>query len=191
MARHGNQIVDEALVLACQAGDDAGFGPLVRRWHPRLLETLIRATGRAEVGQDLAQDVWLTVVKDLGRLDDPAAFPGWLMRIAQRRAADWVRRQARQRKLMAGAQHAAVASSFSLDASVSSGLVAEERSTLVRAALGLLSPGHRDVVVRHYLEGQTAQDIAAALGLPVGTIKSRLHYARRRMSESLFLERNV
>ena len=88
---------DERLVLALRAGDQDAFGRLFDRWYDRVHELARRITRDDGLAADVAQDAFLAAWQRLDRLEDPAAFGGWLLRIARNRALDVVRAPAHTR----------------------------------------------------------------------------------------------
>lgn len=91
--RTPSSVLDEYLVIQCQLGDSAAFRCLVERWHPRILRHAYRFTQDEEAARDVAQETWLSVVRGLKGLRDPARFPGWVLKIAANKARDCVRRE--------------------------------------------------------------------------------------------------
>ncbi len=182
--RTADAVFEEALVMACQANDPAAFAQLVKRWTPRLIRYLTGMTGHYEVAHDLAQDVWLAVMRGIHHLDNPACFSGWVYRIASRRAADWVQQQQRHRKTLD------LQRQNTLPQSCNTSWTSQD-SEEVHHALSQLSTAHREAVVLHYLQAMPVAEIAEAVDLPEGTIKSRLHHARKHLKKLLSDERNT
>jgi RNA polymerase sigma-70 factor (ECF subfamily) len=173
MMRTREQVVDDMLVLAAQAGETAAFERLALRWHPRLLRHALRLTGDAEGSQEAVQEAWVSIARGLWRLRDPARFAPWALRITGRRCADWIdgRRTSRGR------------SSTLADADAIPEPVSDRADdiTRVRDALRRLDPERRALMAMFYVEGMTVYEIAAALGIPCGTVKSRLYHAREKL----------
>ena len=171
--RTRERIVDEWLVLAVQARRADAFERLAARWHPRLLRHAWRLTGDAEGAREAVQDAWLAVALGIGRLRDPAAFGAWALRITTRRCTDWIAHRRRQRRRLAdlGAAEAVAAAADPPDDDVAR----------VREAIRRLGPDERALLAMYYTEGFGVAEIAAALGIPVGTVKSRLYHARERL----------
>jgi len=168
-------MLDAVLVLRCQEGDARAFGELVDRWQPRLLRHAVRLVGEREAA-DVAQDTWMAAVGQLPRLDDPDAFGPWLFRILTRKSADWIRRRQRQRRLWDRLLQRQTAGP---PANVSG--PCESLSD----ALACLPREQAEAVALYYLEEFSVPEVAGILGVPPGTVKSRLHYARLRLRELL------
>jgi len=178
---------DEWLVLRSQDGHAEAFELLVARWQPRLLRyarrLLASERGAADAGHEAVQEAWLAIVRGLGRLQDPARFRTWAYRIVSRRCIDRFRRRHRDRQLTE-----AVAREAARDAS--EGSPAEAPDHGLRAALRRLDPMHRCVLELRYLDGLNVREVAEALDIPVGTAKSRLFHARKRLKRTMETERN-
>jgi len=182
MKRTADQIADELLVLGSQAGDTNAWQRLVQRWHPRLLAQAQRLAGTPEGAADITQESWLAIVRSLRRLDDPARFRYWAHRIVANKSADWVRRQQRHRKLI----HTAAQRTRSLDdSSPADEALRKERVDLVRQAIRRLPTDQRKLLALFYIEGKSIKQIASRLGIPQGTVKSRLHAIRQELKAYL------
>jgi len=171
MKRPTEQLVDELLVMRCQDGDAASMDLLVARWHERLLHHAMRLTGRRDAAWEAVQEGWLGIIRGLKRLDDPARFRPWAYRIVTNKCADWIRRRKRQRRF--GRMNESVE-----PAAPASGDADKTAADEVRAAMECLSDGQRIVLRLHYTDGLGVAEISQALGIPVGTVKSRLHHGR-------------
>jgi RNA polymerase sigma-70 factor (ECF subfamily) len=175
--RTRGDVVDDLLVLASQAGDASAFERLVARWHPRILRHARRLTGDADAASDVAQDTWIAVVRGLPRLRDPARFGAWALRIAGWRAADWIGRRVQTRTRMAEAARAPGAAGANA--------LADDRVTRLRTAVRSLAPSDRLLVTLYYVDGYSVAETAVILGVPAGTVKSRLSHARERLRAEL------
>lgn len=172
------RILDELLVLRAREGGREAFQMLVTRWQERLWRHAWRLLGREDVAWDVLQDAWLHIVRSLDQLADPAHFRRWAYTIVTRRAADWLRRNGRDE------DHARWPEDEGPGAPPPDGAreVAVER---LRRALRRLDPERRAILALCYLEGFDGREIAAILDLPHGTVRSRLHGARRELREIL------
>jgi RNA polymerase sigma-70 factor (ECF subfamily) len=157
------------LVAAAQRRDPDAFARLV---HPGLarLDAAARLVLRdAELARDAVQEALIRAWRDLPGLRDPEKFDAWLHRLTVHACLDLARRRRRrpmevELNTLAGPAHPDPASALA------------DRE-LVDAALAALDPGHRAVVALHYLLGMPMPQVAASLGIPLGTAKSRLHHA--------------
>ena len=181
MSRTPEDIQDELLVLRCQDGDREALEKLIARWQPRLGRLAWRLTARREAAQDIVQDAWLAIVRGLKRLDDPARFRSWAYRIVSNKCADWTRRRVVQRSV-ANDLRAATASAEADPSSETDSAGEDER---IRDALRELPDQQRAILSLHYLDGMGLAEIAEAIDVPVGTVKSRLYHARNRLKETL------
>ncbi|MBP7867004.1 MAG: sigma-70 family RNA polymerase sigma factor [Acidobacteria bacterium] len=168
-----SRVVDELLVLEAQAGRVEAFERLAALWHPRLLGYAFHLTGDREGAREAVQDAWMSVVRGLSRLRDPAGFPGWALSIARRRCADWVRRRQRSRRGAEGLNDAARLASPTTSS--------EEQTERLREAIRGLDPESRFLVEMYYRESLSVGEIARVLGIPAGTVKSRLYHVRERL----------
>jgi RNA polymerase sigma-70 factor (ECF subfamily) len=182
MADLEKRLYEQILVLRCQTGDETAFAQLVERYGPRLRYYLQKAFGRRDGAEDAWQDVWFTVFRKLRHLTDPGAFTTWLYRIARRRADDVLRKRRPAFRSMAEAEQMADPSAEEPDFS-------PEDGQRIHAALDELPLEHREVLVLRFLEDMTYEDIAAVTGCQLGTVKSRLYYAKRALRG--LLERSV
>jgi RNA polymerase sigma-70 factor (ECF subfamily) len=174
--------LDEYLVALSQAGSVEALDGLARRWTPRLLRYVTRVLGgsggSADAARDIVQETWVGAIRGLRRLRDPAQFPTWIYRIATRKCADAIRANMRRRRL-----DAQVAADGDMDRPITS-LTSEQQIDLATALRGL-PPIHRAAVHLFYGEDLSVEEIASVLGIPAGTVKSRLHHAREALKRQL------
>lgn len=168
---------DAVLVLRCRQGDARAFSSLIDRWHPRLLRHAARLSGDTHAAADIAQETWIAAIERLPKLDDPDAFGPWLFRILTRKSADWIRRRQSQRRLWDRL--------LKWKTTCSPPSPASGKCESVTDALSCLPREQAEVIGLHYLEEFSVLEIAEIVGVPPGTVKSRLHYARLRLRELL------
>jgi RNA polymerase sigma factor (sigma-70 family) len=169
------RIIDEYLVAAVRTGEKRAFGLLVERWHPRLIAHASRLTGRSEWARDAVQEAWIEIARGLGRLRDDRAFPAWAYRITSRRCAAVIRAVQRDRAL---AEAVADEPPAEEDAPPTEGADASER---LRTAIRSLPPEQRAAVALFHFEELSVAEVAVALDVPTGTVKTRLMHARRKL----------
>lgn len=179
-ARRKARIFDEYLAASARSGDRVAFARLAERWQPKLLAHAFRLLGEGEVARDIVQDAWADIVRGLSRLDDTRAFPAWAYRIVTRRAADQIRKRQRERKLSAAyASEVKAASQVEPVAEISAD------NAPLRAALATLPSEQRAAIALFYKEDFSVAEIAAALNVPAGTVKTRLMHARRKLRAAM------
>jgi RNA polymerase sigma-70 factor (ECF subfamily) len=172
------RLSDELLVLRSQEGDAGAFEALVGRWQERLWRHAWRLAGNESVAWDMLQETWIGISRGLGRLADPAAFPAWAYRIISHKCHDWDRRESRRRKAARGyLEH--------LQQQEPQAAVAENEFATLKDALESLCGPDRALLSLRYEERFHTAEIALILGVPEGTVKSRLFYARKRLRKFL------
>jgi len=159
----------QVLVVRCQLGDRDAFAEMVELCQPRLRAFLHKMLPEPHHVDDVAQDVWMDVYKDLPVLIHPGAFLPWLYRIAHNRCARTMRRV---RPPVMSLEDVDVADDIEVDLKF-----AAEDAEAVHAAMAQLSEPHREVLLLRFLEDMSYQEIANVLGCPVGTVRSRIHNA--------------
>jgi RNA polymerase sigma-70 factor, ECF subfamily len=174
------RITDEWLVLRCQEGDVAAFEQLVDRWQQRLWRHAWRLTGDENAAWDVLQEVWMGISRGLRRLVEPAAFPGWAYQIVSHKCRDWLRRHRRQRQIEE-LYREEVKESYDLAPD-------QQPYASLKEALAQLSGPDRAIIALRYEDGFGPAEIGDILGVPEGTVKSRLYYARKRLRN--YLEEN-
>lgn len=175
------RLLEHLTVLRCQAGDANAFARLYRKYQGGVRAYLSRFVG-PDSAEDALQEVWVTVYRRIAQLTDPGRFRVWLFRIARSRAFDALRREKRRQAL----RHAVAweASEEVERPDVGTALWgASDRA--VEAAMAHLSPEHREVLQLRFFEDLEYAEIAAVVGCPVGTIRSRLHHAKAVIREVL------
>ncbi len=167
------RLLDEYLVVAAQCGDRRAFSDLVRRWQPRLVAHAWRLLGDGEAARDCVQAAWLEIARGLTGLQDERAFPAWAYRIVSRRCARDIAssRQRRDLSRAAAAEPDPVPEHLDIEA--------RDDARRLHAAITTLPPAQRAAVALFHFEGLGIAEIAVALDVPAGTIKTRLMHARR------------
>jgi len=171
---------EEALVRRAQAGDRDAFRSLYQAYQDRVFATAYRIAGDRETAADLAQEVFVKVFEELPGFRFGSRFSTWLYRVAANHAINKASETARHARL--NERVAREKPSVAPAAPAAHDRFADER---VQAALGGLSVKLRVVTVLRYLEGLSYEEIAEALDLSVGTVKSRLFLAHATLKEAL------
>jgi RNA polymerase sigma-70 factor (ECF subfamily) len=177
------ELSDAEIIVRAQAGDDAAFELLIERHGRQLHGLAYYLCGDAHDADDIVQETFLGAYQALKGFESRASVKTWLSRILIRQAA----RHHRSKRVRKAAHplHLSDASKALLEgSSAESGKSAEIRMD-VMDVLMTLRPEYREVVVLRELDGLSYQEIEAVLGIPAGTVESRLFRARQEMKEKL------
>ena len=171
----------EVLVDSVRNGDASAFGELVRRFEGVVYATALRRLGHPLEAEELAQEVFIRALRKIDQLKHSAALGSWLRTITNRLA---INRLVRRAPTIAAAPEVLEATCIDW-ASPLDNVLAGERKELVRAGLARLRAMDRDTLVAFYIKGQSLIDMSRDFESPVGTIKRRLHVARKRLAKEL------
>jgi RNA polymerase sigma-70 factor (ECF subfamily) len=177
MEKNPTQIFEELLVLKCQSGDEQSLSLLIKRWHPKLLRQANRHLYDMEASKDVVQESWQAIIKGLSALNDSSKFGVWALSITSRKAIDWIRKKQTARKRKEDELAFQIAQAAEPN---------HEKEVLLNKmgkALKELPHDQRLVLSMCYLESHTLMDIGKILDLPLGTVKSRLYYAREHLKK--------
>ncbi len=187
---------DSEIVRRAQAGDHDAFRILVERYQGRAYGLALRILRNEEQAKDAVQDAFLKVYRSLDRFEGRAGFYTWLYRIVMNQCLDHKRRDKSDREVEWNDESAAglldasesAASPAGRDADREAPDVAIERSEIRQAvarAINALPEDARRTIQLREIDGLSYKEIAEAMGIPKGTVMSRLHYARQRLRELL------
>ena len=185
---------DVGLVERLQAGDEAAFGELVRRYQPQLLRVAEATVGSQALAQEITQDTWLAVVRGVDRFEGRSSFKTWLFHILLNRARTTARREQR-----AGRPDDTVDERFDASGAwadppepwadrVDDRMVAAELAAKVKTLLPLVPDGQRQVVVLRDVEGVPADEVCRLLDITDGHQRVLLHRGRARLRALLAQE---
>lgn len=166
------------LIVRAQQGDRAAFGELVRLHHNGVINVVYRMCGDANLAEDAAQEAFIRAWQHLPKYKPRSPFRNWVYRIATNVALDVLRRE---RETVDVDDVPLATQEDGPDVA----LEKSERGERVRQAVLALPPASRAVLVLREYEGLSYQEIAETLGIPIGTVMSRLNYARSQLRKSL------
>lgn len=167
---------EDGLIARCLAGDSGAFEPLVERYHRPLFGVAARMLGNRDEAQDVTQTAFLKAYQALGTWDRERRFFSWIYRILVNECLNTLRSRRPTQS---------IEETMASPGTGSDPVEVLETKQRVRKALLLLPETQRDVILlRHFAEMRYEQ-IAAALGVPEKTVKSRLFSARQRLCELL------
>jgi RNA polymerase sigma factor (sigma-70 family) len=181
---------DSELVLLAQKGDLRAFDELVERYHGKIYGLTYNMTSNREDAEDLTQEVFVKAFEALPRFQGKSSFYTWIYRIAVNKTINYRKKRNRKRALsldqfdqeikMDGNYH-----DLTTKGSPLRNISLSELQIKLNKALQNLSEKHRTVVVMHDMQGIPHEEIAKVVGASVGTVRSRLFYARRQMQSEL------
>ena len=169
MDRPVEQLVDEILVMDCQRGSVKALEILVCRWQKRLWRYAYRLVGDTEAAWDITQESWLGIIKGLRKLHDPANFRSWAYRITTNKSIDWLKKSKSIKQV-------------GID-EIKDQQYKEKKDTGLKELLEKLDVRKKAVLSLYYFEQLSVPEISVALKIPNGTVKSRLHNARKELKE--------
>lgn len=178
-----SRLAEHKLIEQAKGGDAAAMAELIRLHHDSLYAFMLRMSGRPDVAEDVVQEAFVRVIKNLDRFDPRFRFSTWLFTIAKRLYVNWSQkfRPVSETDLVQGWE--------------ATGGRPEDGATLVEtrnsihemivSALASLGDVQREIVLLFHQQEWSIAEISRYLNMPEGTIKSHLHRARRRMREAL------
>lgn len=174
---------DEALALGVQRGKQADLAELVQRHHSPLIGYLYRMTGGDRtLAEDLAQETFLRVIRGIQQYQHPRPFKPWLYMLATNLARDHYKRAETRRATPMSDE---ISRQLEADDRPEDVLLADDETRQVIEALATLPDHQREAVVLRYYQGLSHVEIAEALNIPTGTVKSRLSNGLSRLRELL------
>lgn len=178
MTQQLRHVQENLWVLSAQKGDQAAFRNLVDAYDRRLVYFIRRFERDVDKALDIVQEVWLTVARKIAKLESPDVFRAWLYRIAHAKVVTSIRLEMRAK---------AVSQTLRLNAfkPESNQQKTVEVAQLVHLALDRISVEHREVLTLRFLESMNLEEIAEVLACPIGTVKSRMHYAKQTFRQAV------
>ena len=173
-----SEATDAYLVGSIANGDAEAVRPLIERYKKPLAAVLNRALGPSPDVDDVFQETWIRVVRSAHGYDPSYRFSGWLFSIAWNLVKDrWSKRVA--------VADVDLATMPSRERSAEENAVASDRAERVRELVARLPERMSQVILLRYFEELSEQEVAERLGIPVGTVKSRIHNGLRKLAESI------
>jgi RNA polymerase sigma-70 factor (ECF subfamily) len=177
---------DDVLVRAAQGGSLEAFEELVARHRDKVYARAYMMVHNEDLALDLAQDAWIKAWQRLASFAGESSFATWLTRITINVVLDHLRRTKRFRvqELPEDDEDGAAFERLlpAVEPKRAEGLERAELRRQIEAAMAQLTPEHRTVLVLHEFEGMQYKEIARTVGISIGTVMSRLFYARRRLA---------
>ena len=184
-----NSFSDEQdLIRESSQGDREAFRVLVERYQNKMIRLITQVIRSREDAEDIVQESFVKAYSSLGSFRGQSSFYTWLYRISFNLAIDWKRRAARRggdKHELADIEQGKVAPAFVKENSPTDQVYQKEQSKLIASALQELTEDHRAVIVLREIDGLSYEEIAKVTNASLGTVMSRLHYARKKLQSSL------
>lgn len=178
MCGNTQPLYEQTLVIRSQIGDEQAFQELLRLYGPHLLRfTRKMMQTSSDLVEDITQEIWLAIYRGLPTLQDVAKFRPWAFRIAR----DRIYREYRRRKIVLQPLDETLTKDAATDDKVDAGVDTEH----LRRCLDAISPEQREVLMLRFFEEMSYEEIASVTACAVGTVRSRIHYAKRALKDAL------
>ena len=168
-------------VSQARAGEAAAWDTLFRRYQLPLYAYVIELVHDEQTSLDIVQETFISAARHIGRLRNDERFGSWLFGIAHQKCVQRWRKRHREKETLE--EIAAAPPEFEDDPAAL--LIRQEQEAAFMELLNQLAPPQRSVFLLHFLEAFSIEDIAGITGAPLGTVKSRLHYAKRALRKLL------
>lgn len=186
---------DTELVTSTLRGSQEAFRELVGRYERPVYSLVVRMVQDSGLAEDLAQEVFFKAYRRLDTYDPVRKFSSWLFKIAHNTTIDHLRRHSPETVPLEGDrkddEDRGGLATVLADTSSEDPSAAAERRDMARSlerAIARLRPEYRELVVLFYVEGASYQDLCEATGLPLGTVKTNLHRARKELAQAMSAE---
>ncbi len=170
------KLIEQVLILRCQIGDKDAFAELIERYQAPLRYFISRLSANPETAEDIFQDTWMTVIRRIHTLKKIDAFSTWLYRIARNKVYQQLRRK---KKLSELNENIAVPNDTEND------VFSTEDAAKIHRCLKELLPEYREVLMLRFLEQMSYEQISQVINCKLGTVKSRIHYAKLALKKEL------
>ena len=168
------------LITCARLGDRAALAQLVPRYQRKFLGHAYRLLRDAELARDAVQEGWIDILRGLHKLQDEGAFSAWAFRIITRKCARHIAKLHKNREVLKNMREEA-----KTEPTASNDIDQALGHWTLRKALAKLPKEHRAAIGLFYLEEMSVAEVAVALEIPVGTVKTRLLHARKKLREAL------
>lgn len=171
-----DKLIEQVLILRCQIGDKDALAGLIERYQAPLRYFISRLSANPETAEDIFQDTWLTVIRRIHALKKNDAFSTWLYRIARNKVYQQFRRK---RKLSELNGNIAVPNDTEND------VFSTEDAAKIHRCLKELLPEYKEVLMLRFLEQMSYEQISQIINCRLGTVKSRIHYAKLALKKEM------
>lgn len=180
----------QPLIARAKAGDENAFGDVVKAHYPKVYGVIYRMVQNAEDAKELTQIAWVKAWQRLASFEGNSKFSTWMYRLAVNTAMDFLRSRARRGETVyldeiTDADEASRESLHSAQAAPEDEMHRDEIRKAFHEALGALTPEHRQALMLREVDGLSYKEIADVMKCRMGTVMSRIFYARKQIQEKL------
>jgi len=175
----------DSLIERCLKGDQRAWDDIVRLYWRKVFNVAYKFVGRQDEAEDLTQDIFLKLFKSLKTFDRRANFSTWLISVSRNLCIDHYRSMRREHDVVTHDVDVVTLARPSVIDSPQAALEQRDRVALLRAALDKLAPSLRTAVMLRDIQELSYQEIAEKLGVPEGTVKSRINRGRTELSRQI------
>lgn len=172
----GDRLIEQVIILRCQTGDKDALAELIERYQAPLRYFIIHLSSNTEMTEDIFQDTWLTVIRRIYSLKKTEAFSTWLYRIARNKVYQQLRRKQKSSELN---ENVAVPNDTEDD------VFSPEDAAKIHRCLKRVRAEHREVLMLRFLEQMSYNEIAKVINCGLGTVKSRIYYAKLALKKEM------
>ncbi len=182
--------LDWAVVQRVQAGNVGAFDQLVQRYREKIFSVIYNMTSNREDTSDLTQETFIKAFQAIGRFKGKSSFFTWIYRIAINTSMTFLKKRGRRRfisyeNIDQEVSNTEIFERLTASSRTEKGALVGELQEKLNESLQKLSPKHRTVVVLHEIEGLEHSEIAEITKTSIGTVRSRLHYAKLQLQSYL------
>lgn len=171
-----DKLIDQVLLLRCQIGDRDALAELIERYQMPLRYFISRLLDDAQIAEDIFQETWLTVIRQIHTLRDADAFRAWLYRVARNKV---------YQQLMTKNRFSPLDENTAIINESRDDVFYAEDAAKIHKCLKKIMPEHREVLMLRFLEQMSYQQISQVIDRNLGTVKSRIHYAKLALKEQM------
>ncbi|MCD6162106.1 MAG: RNA polymerase sigma factor [candidate division Zixibacteria bacterium] len=179
------EIRDNVIVDECRSGNLMKFKVLVERYKKSTYYYALGMIGNPEDAYDLSQEAFVKAYKSLERYDESQSFKNWLFTILSNLCKNALRSTSVRKKYISSSDIAFTYTPASAKTNPEISYIKKETKKLVWEALAKLDNEAKEIIILKHFQDMPYQEIAEVLGIPVGSVMSRLHYARQKLKKAL------
>lgn len=178
--KSSKKIEDAWFVTQYCEGHKNAMAVLVKRWHKKFCIQAYRYSNDHDIAKDIAQDAWITILKNIEALENPNKFGSWGLSIVTKKSIDWYRKSKRVQE-----KKQEIKSKAGIPGENKERLSNQVVKEKLKLAIGSLSKEQQSVLKLFYIESYNLIEISEMLHISKGTVKSRLYYAREKLKTIL------